>query len=143
MPIGKSKAEWQGNLKQGRGKMSLGSGSFMSSYSFGFRFEEAPGTNPEELVGAAHAECFSMALAHELDQKGYEPHRVNTEARVELEKKDEGFAITTITLNTRAEVSGVDEESFQKIAQEAKKGCPVSKALAGVEIKLRAELKRS
>ncbi|MEJ2629063.1 MAG: OsmC family protein [bacterium] len=140
MPIRKSKAEWQGNLKQGKGSMSLGSGSFTGSYSFGSRFEETQGTNPEELIGAAHAGCFSMAFAHELDQKGYTPKKVSTEARVELEKKNEGFAIITITLITRAEVSGVDEEIFQKIAQEAKKGCPVSKALAGVEIKLQAEL---
>ena len=142
MPTRKSQAEWQGNLKGGKGRMSLGSGSFVGSYSFGSRFEEAQGTNPEELIGAAHAGCFSMAFAHELDQKGYTPQKVSTEARVELEKKVDGFAITTITLDTQAEVAGVDEKTFQHIAEEAKKGCPVSKALAGVEIKLQAELKR-
>jgi osmotically inducible protein OsmC len=140
VPIRKSSAEWQGTLKQGKGRMSLGSGSFIGPYSFGSRFEESKGTNPEELIGAAHAGCFSMALSHELDQQGYQPHKVYTEASVELVKMESGFTISTITLNTRADVSGVDPETFQKIAERAKTGCPVSRALAGVEIKLHAEL---
>lgn len=140
MPIRKSNAEWKGNLKEGTGRMSLGSGSFVGSYSFGSRFQDSQGTNPEELIGAAHAGCFSMALSNELDKKGYTPKSVNTEARVELEKTEAGFTITTITLDTRVEVAGVDDETFQKTTEEAKSGCPVSRALAGVEIKLQAEL---
>jgi osmotically inducible protein OsmC len=140
MPIRKSSAEWQGNLKQGKGRMSLGSGAFVGSYSFGSRFEESQGTNPEELIGAAHAGCFSMALSHELDQQGYKPYKIYTEASVELVKTESGFTISTITLNTSADVSGVNPETFQKIAEQAKTGCPVSRALTGVEIKLHAEL---
>ncbi len=143
MPIRKSSAEWQGNLRQGKGKLSLGSGSFVGSYSFGSRFEESKGTNPEELLGAAHAGCFSMALVNELDKKGYKSHTVHTEAKVELAKTETGFTITTITLDTQAEVSGVDAETFQKIADQAKSGCPVSRALTGVEIKMQAQLKNN
>ncbi len=140
MPIRKSSAEWKGNLKDGKGRMSLGSGSFVGAYSFGSRFQESQGTNPEELIGAAHAGCFSMALANDLDKNGYAPKTIRTEAEVELEKTEEGFTITTITLNTQAAVEGVKVENFKKIAKGAKDGCPVSRALGGVEIKLRAEL---
>jgi len=140
MPIRKSNAEWQGNLREGKGRMSLGSGSFVGAYSFGSRFQDSQGTNPEELIGAAHAGCFSMALSNELDKKGYTPKSVNTEASVELEKTEAGFTITTITLDTRAGVQGLENVTFQKIAEEAKTGCPVSRALAGVKIKLQAKL---
>jgi len=140
MPIRKSSAEWQGNLKEGKGKMSLGSGSFVGAYSFESRFQESQGTNPEELIGAAHAGCFSMALAHSLDQKGYIPKRIYTEATVKLDKTEEGFIITTITLNTQGEIEAVDLDMFKKIAEEAKNSCPVSRVLAGAEIRLEAEL---
>jgi len=140
MPIRKSSAEWQGNLNQGRGKMVVGNGSFEGAYSFGSRFENSDGTNPEELIAAAHAGCFSMALSHELDQEGYEPHRVSTEAVLELDKTDSGFTISTITLNCRAKISGINRDAFADIARLAKDNCPVSRALAGVTIKMNAEL---
>jgi len=140
MPIRKSSAEWRGNLKQGKGEMRVGNSAFVGSYSFGSRFEESEGTNPEELIGAAHAGCFSMALSHELDQQGYKPGKIHTEASVELVKTESGFKIATITLNTRADVTGVDPDTFQKIAEQSKTGCPVSRALTGVEIRLHAEL---
>ncbi|MBN2105151.1 OsmC family protein [bacterium] len=140
MPVRKSSAEWQGNLKEGKGQMKLGSGYFEGAYSFGSRFEKVQGTNPEELIGAAHAGCFSMALAHELDQQGYKPLSIKTEAEVQLDKTEEGFSISTITLNTRAEVPDVNSDTFNKIAEQAKSACPVSRALAGVEIRLKTDL---
>ena len=109
-------------------------------YSFGSRFEEAPGTNPEELIGAAHAGCFSMALAHELAQKGYSPRQIRTYADVTLVKENGGFTIRTVELSTEAEVPGIDEETFLTFATGSKENCPVSKALAGTEIKLKAKL---
>ena len=137
----KASAVWQGGLKDGKGTISTDSGVLSNTqYSFSTRFESGIGTNPEELIAAAHAGCFSMALSNALDKKGYTSKSVNTEARVELEKTEAGFTITTITLDTRAEVEDVDDKIFQKIAEEAKTGCPVSRALAGVEIKLQAEL---
>ncbi len=140
MLIRKSTAQWEGNLKNGKGQMSLGSGSFEGAYTFGTRFENVKGLNPEELIGAALAGCFSMSLAHELDKKGKTPQSVDTEARAELEKTDEGFSITAITLETEAKVADLDGDTFQKIAKEAKNNCPVSRALAGVKIKLNARL---
>lgn len=139
MPQRKGSAEWKGGLKDGRGSVSPGSGAFEGSYSFGSRFEEGKGTNPEELIGAAHAACFSMALAAALGKAGYEPKRVNTTAKVDLEMGD-GPKISTITLDTEAEVPGIDAAEFQKQAEGAKENCPVSKALAGVDIKLNARL---
>jgi osmotically inducible protein OsmC len=138
--IRKSTAEWQGNLNRGKGRMKSGSGSVDVAYSAGMRFDNIPGTNPEELIGAAHAGCFSMAFANELDKKGYKVISIETEARVELQKTDKGFTITTITLNTRAEIPEIDEQTFQAIAEQAKSGCPVSRALAGVKILLEALL---
>jgi osmotically inducible protein OsmC len=139
MPQRKGSAEWTGGLKDGRGSVSLGSGAFEGSYSFGSRFEEAGGTNPEELIGAAHAACFSMALAAALGKAGFEPRRVSTTARVDLEMKD-GPGISTITLDTEADVPGIDAEEFRKQAEGAKANCPVSRALAGVDIRLEARL---
>ena len=139
MPQRKGSAEWTGGLKDGRGSVSLGSGAFEGSYSFGSRFEEGGGTNPEELIGAAHAACFSMALAAALGKAGFEPRRVSTTARVDLEMKD-GPRIATITLDTEADVPGIDAEEFRKQAEGAKENCPVSKALAGVDIRLEARL---
>lgn len=135
----KGSAEWKGGLKDGRGSVSSGSGAIQGSYSFGSRFEQGTGTNPEELIGAAHAACFSMALAAALGKAGYEPKRVNTTAKVDLETSD-GPKISTITLDTEAEVPGIDAAEFQKQAEGAKENCPVSKALAGVDIQLNARL---
>lgn len=139
MPQRKGSAKWEGGLKDGRGSVSSGSGALEGSYSFGSRFEQGTGTNPEELIGAAHAACFSMALAAALGKAGYEPKRVNTTAKVDLETSD-GPKISTITLDTEAEVPGIDAAEFQKQAEGAKENCPVSKALAGVDIKLNARL---
>jgi osmotically inducible protein OsmC len=140
MPKRKAEAVWSGDLKSGRGTMAMGSGAWSGSYSFGSRFEEAGGTNPEELIGAAHAGCFSMALAGALGRAGFEPKRIETEAHVHLRMGDDGARIAKIELITEAEVPGIDEAAFQEQAEGAKKGCPVSKALTGVEIVLDARL---
>ena len=140
MAVRTAKAEWNGNLQTGRGTMSLGSGAFEGQYSFASRFEEGVGTNPEELIGAAHAGCFSMAFAATLGSNGFEPQRVRTTAKVHLVKNDAGFAISTIDLDTEATVPGIEQDKFQELAQTAKQNCPVSKALAGVTIKLTAKL---
>jgi osmotically inducible protein OsmC len=140
MPIRTSEAIWEGNLIKGKGKMKFGSGVFEGSYSFGSRFENAPGTNPEELIGAAHAGCFSMALSMILDQAGYKVEQIHTIARVHIDKVGEGFKITTIELETEGKVPGIDERTFREKAETAKKGCPVSMALTGVDIRLQARL---
>jgi lipoyl-dependent peroxiredoxin len=133
-------AKWEGALKDGHGTMSIGSGAFEGQYSFSSRFEEGTGTNPEELIGAAHAGCFSMSLANILAEAGHPPRRIETGARVHLEQADGGSAITRIELSTEGEVGGIDADEFQRHAESAKSGCPVSKALAGVEISLEAYL---
>ena len=138
-------AVWQGDLKGGKGTLDAQSGAFSKQpYSFRSRFEDesgAAGTNPEELIAAAHAGCFSMALSGELGRAGYSVESVETTATVHLDKLDEGFGITRIVLDTRARVPGVDEDEFQRIGENAKNGCPVSRALAAVgSIELRAEL---
>ena len=140
MPVRKANAVWEGSLKEGHGTVALGSGAFEGPYSFGSRFEEAGGTNPEELIGAAHAGCFSMALSAGLGRSGFTPTRVATSARVHLEKVGDGFKITRIELDNESEVPGIDESAFQEHANKAKEGCPVSQALAGVEISLNARL---
>ncbi len=140
MAIRSAKAEWRGNLTEGEGTMALGGGAYSGPYSFQSRFEEAPGTNPEELIAAAHAGCFSMALSGQLTKGGFSPKRIATTAKVQLLKQETGFAITEIQLETEAEVPGIDDAKFQELAGNAKKGCPVSKALAAVEIKLSARL---
>jgi len=140
MPARTAEAEWKGNLREGKGTMRLGSGAFEGPYSFVSRFESGGGTNPEELIAAAHAGCFSMALSAELGRGGFTPSRVHTAATVHLEKVADGFGITRIELNTEAQVPGIDAATFAKIAEEAKKGCPVSKVLAGAQISLTAKL---
>lgn len=140
MPVRRAQAQWLGTLKAGKGSFKAGSGAFEGSYSFGTRFGEEPGTNPEELIGAAHAGCFSMALSNLLAQQGHPPDRIDTTARVHLDRQDQGFAITRIELETRARVPGIDAAAFREQAEAAKKGCPVSKALAGVDITLDAKL---
>ena len=141
MAVRSAEAEWKGNLREGAGKMKLGSGAYEGAYSFASRFEEGKGTNPEELIAAAHAGCFSMALSAGLGKAGFTPTRVHTTARVHLEKVGEGFGITRIELTTEAQVPGIDDKAFQEQAEGAKKGCPVSKALAGAQISLTATLK--
>jgi osmotically inducible protein OsmC len=140
MPVRTSQAEWQGNLKDGKGSVELGSGAFKGSYSFPSRFEDGTGTNPEELIAAAHAGCYSMALSAGLSKAGFTPTRVHTVAKVHLEKVGEGFEITTIELETEAEIPGIENAVFLEQAEAAKKGCPISKALAGPTIKLNAKL---
>ncbi len=134
----KSDAEWLGGLMDGSGTVKLGSGAYNGPYSFKSRFESGTGTNPEELIAAAHAGCFSMALSAALECTGHSPKRIHTTAAVKLEKDGDGFTITEIDLVTEGEVPGIDEATFVKIAEEAKKGCPVSKALAGPKINLKA-----
>ncbi len=137
MPVRSSTAIWEGNLKNGRGRMKLGSGAFEGGYSFASRFEQGAGTNPEELIAAAHAGCFSMALSMILETKGYIAERITTEARVHIDKMGSGFKITTVELVTEAKVPGIDEKVLRDAAEEAKKGCPVSMALSGgVDIRL-------
>ncbi len=133
-------AVWEGTLKEGKGRMKLGSGAFEGQYSFASRFEEGTGTNPEELIGAAHAGCFSMALAAGLTRGGFTPTRISTTASVGLEKVGEAFKITTIELTTEAEIPNIEEAAFLEQAETAKKNCPVSQALAGTNIKLNARL---
>lgn len=138
-----AEAEWRGSLQEGAGTMKLGSGAFEGRYSFGSRFGSEKGTNPEELIGAAHAGCFSMALALGLGQAGFTLRRIHTTAKVHIDRVAEGFRITRIELDTEAEVPGLDEATFREQAQAAKQGCPVSRALAGTEITLNARLAAS
>jgi lipoyl-dependent peroxiredoxin len=141
MPKRNANARWEGSLTEGSGTMRLRTGAYEGPYSFQSRFEEGDGTNPEELIAAAHAGCFSMALSGELARHGHEVESVETEATVHLEKGDGGFAIKRIELRTRASVPGIDDDHFQQHAQAAKEGCPVSQALAAVEaIDLDAQL---
>jgi osmotically inducible protein OsmC len=134
-------AVWEGNLKEGKGTMKLGSGAYQGPYSFSSRFESGTGTNPEELIGAAEAGCFAMALSNNLSKAGHPPKRINTTAKVNLQQVEGGFKITSIELETDAEVPGVDQAKFNELAEQTKKTCPVSVALAGTEIKLNARLK--
>ncbi len=136
----KSSAVWEGTLKEGRGTVKLGSGAFEGQYSFGSRFENGTGTNPEELIGAAEAGCFSMALSVNLEKAGHPPKRISTTAKVNLDRGESGFKITSIELNIEAEVPGMEEAKFQEQAELTKKTCPVSVALAATEIKLSAKL---
>jgi osmotically inducible protein OsmC len=140
MPERTATARWEGGLQEGKGTMRLGSGAFEGQYSFSSRFEEGTGTNPEELIGAAHAGCFSMALSAGLERAGHPPSSVDTTARVHLERGDAGFRIERIDLTTTVDVPGIDDAEFQEQAQTAKKNCPVSQALTGVDIQLTARL---
>jgi osmotically inducible protein OsmC len=140
MPVRTADAEWEGTLKDGKGKMRFGSGAFEGQYSFSSRFEEGEGTNPEELIAAAHSGCFSMKFAGNLGNAGFPPNRVATTAQVHLDKGDAGFSITRIELKTQAEVPGIDEATFQEQAEAAKRDCPVSRLLTGAEITVEATL---
>ena len=140
MPVRTSEAEWRGNLKEGNGTMKFGGGAFEGAYSFASRFEEGKGTNPEELIAAAHSGCFSMQLSGLLGAAGYKPDSVHTTAKVHIDKVGDGFGITKIELDTQAKIPDIDDASFRKIAEDAKKTCPVSKALAAVPITLTAKL---
>ena len=141
MPVRNAEAEWNGSIMDGNGSVRLGSGAFEGAYSFKSRMEEGTGTNPEELIGAAHAGCFSMAFSAALGKAGFEPKSIHTKAAVRFDKVEGGFSITRIDLTTEAEIPEIDEEKFQEIARAAKENCPVSKALAGTEINLQANLK--
>ena len=140
MPTRNASAVWNGDLVKGAGNVKLGSGAFEGQYNFSSRFESGTGTNPEELLGAAHAACFSMALSAGLGGAGFTPQRVSTTAKVTVEKVGEGFKITKIQLTTEASVPNIDDATFQEHARKAKEGCPVSQALGGVEITLNARL---
>ncbi|MDA8138183.1 MAG: OsmC family protein [Desulfobacteraceae bacterium] len=142
MPTRTAQARWEGKFKNGSGTMKFGNGAYEGRYSAGSRFENAEGTNPEELIAAAHAGCFSMALAVTLEHAGYSPTDIQTRADVQIQKVGEGFSITNILLSTMAQVPGVSADEFQKLAEITKKNCPVSKVLAGASIQLKAELKR-
>jgi osmotically inducible protein OsmC len=140
MPVRKAEAEWKGTLREGSGTVKAESGTISGNYSFGSRFENAKGTNPEELIAAAHAGCFSMALAAGLTRAGFPPKRVHTTASVHIDKVGEGFEITKIELDSEAEVPKIDEAAFHAQATAAKETCPVSKALKATLITLRARL---
>lgn len=141
MAIRQSSAVWEGSLKDGRGVITLGADGLEAPYSFASRFEnEGTGTNPEELIGGAHAGCFSMALAAEMGKAGHSPVRIETTCRVHLTKGGAGYAIPKIELETAVEAPGIDEDAFQRLANSAKENCPVSKVLSAAEITLKANL---
>jgi osmotically inducible protein OsmC len=133
MPVRTADAEWTGTLQEGTGRMRFGGGAFEGQYSFGSRFEEGEGTNPEELIAAAHAGCYSMAFSGNLTKAGFPPEHISTTAVIHLEKGEPGFSIVRIELSTEARVEGIDEARFQEIAEQTKDGCPVSRALAAVK----------
>ncbi len=134
-------ARWEGTLVKGSGKYKLSTSGYEGSLNFSSRFEDdKSASSPEELIGAAHASCFSMALSHALDQASFKPVNIDTHAEVTLAKADGGFAIKEILLKTKAKVDGIEKEKFMEIASDAKENCPVSKALSGIAIKLEAEL---
>lgn len=135
----KAEARWEGDLKAGKGSLKLGSGAFEGQYSFGTRFEDASGSNPEELLGAAEAGCFTMALSLGLTKAGHPPASLETTAVVHLDKVGEGFSITGIDLTTRGKVPGMSADEFTRLAEEARKNCIVSRALS-VPIQLQASL---
>lgn len=140
MPVRSASAEWKGNLKEGSGTLSSPTGAVKGAYSFGSRFQEGEGTNPEELIAAAHAGCFSMALSNVLAEAGHTPESVRTEARVHLDPSEQGFSITRVVLRTKGRVPGIDADEFRRHAEKAKAGCPVSRALQAIEIQVEAEL---
>ena len=141
MPARTADARWEGTLQDGAGTMRLGGGAYEGPYSFASRFEDGKGTNPEELVAAAHAGCFSMALSGALGRAGFTPTAVETSAAVHLEKQEAGFRIGRIVLTVRATVPGIDDAKFQELAEATKTGCPISAALAAVpQIEVDAQL---
>jgi osmotically inducible protein OsmC len=137
----RSRAAWQGGVEDGGGTISLGSGAFEGAYSLRARTaDESPDTNPEELIAAAHAGCFTMSLSNELTEVGHPPAQLDTTATVYLESRDEGFVIPRIDLEVSGDVPGIDQAEFERLAGEAERGCPVSKVLAAAEINLEARL---
>ncbi|MDH5606094.1 MAG: OsmC family protein [Anaerolineae bacterium] len=141
MPARSAKAIWNGKISDGSGTMHMASGAYEGPYSVPSRFEDGDGTNPEELIAAAHAGCFSMAFSGELTRNGTPPTKIETNATVHINKLEEGWRITKIELNTEAVVPGINDADFQAKAKTAKENCPVSKALGGVnEIVLTAKL---
>jgi lipoyl-dependent peroxiredoxin len=140
MPTRTAHARWDGSVKTGKGEIDFGNGLFRSEYSFGSRFESGAGTNPEELLGAAHAGCFAMALSLILGEAGFTPDYVDATAHVTVRPQDGGFKITKSHIVCEAKVPGIDRTAFVKCAEAAKAGCPVSQALAGTEITLEAKL---
>jgi osmotically inducible protein OsmC len=141
MPIRTASARWEGNLTEGSGTIRTGKGGYQGNYSFKSRFEEGEGTNPEELIAAAHAGCFSMAFSKGLADAGFTPDSVETTAKAHLDKTDAGFSVTRIDLESVGVVPRIDEGTFQKIAEEAKTNCPISRLLSpGAEIGLTATL---
>lgn len=140
MFVRKATAEWKGNLKEGKGEVATESGVLKAAYSFPTRFDNTGGSNPEELIAAAHASCFSMAFSNNLASAGFVPTSVKTEASVRLEKGEGGFGISRIDLHCDAQVPGISQEEFDAQARAAKEGCPISKALASVPIHLVAHL---
>ncbi len=140
MAIRSASAIWKGDLREGRGSVSTESGAVDGPYTFKSRFEDGPETNPEELIGAAHAGCYSMALSNILAEAGHTPDSITTTAEVKLEMLDDGPTITSIALTTRGRVPGLDASAFLEHAEAAKVGCPVSRALGAVDITLDAAL---
>lgn len=140
MAVRNAEATWTGSLREGNGVMKLGSGAFEGAFSYGTRFEEEPGTNPEELLGAAHAGCFSMSLASRLSSNGFPVTQIHTRAKIHFGRVDGKARIIKIELENETEASGVSPEKFQELAAEAKATCPVSVALSSVEITLAARL---
>ncbi len=140
MPVRTANAQWDGTLKEGKGTMKMSSGAYEGPYSFSSRFENGGGTNPEELIAAAHAGCFSMALSADLGRAGFTPNSVETKADVHLEKSDAGFSIAKIVLTTRADVPGIDQAKLDEIAEGTKANCPVSRALSAVPTEVNATL---
>jgi osmotically inducible protein OsmC len=136
-----AEAEWKGDLKGGTGRVKLGSGAYEGAYSFTSRFENGKGANPEELIGAAHAGCFSMALANSLATAGFTPTSIHTNADVHLGKDDKGFLVNLIELKVDAVVPNVDEATFQQHVEKTKVGCIISRALASVPTTVKATLK--
>jgi len=142
MPVRKAEAVWHGSFKEGHGHMLFGEGDFEVEYSAGARFEEDPGGNPEQLLGAAHAGCFSMALASGLSKAGFPPKSIHTTAEVHLDKTEAGWTVTRIHLTTEVEAPGIENPAFLELAEKSKQNCPVSRALGSVEISLEASLAR-
>ena len=140
MPTRNAHARWEGTVKEGKGTVDFGNGTFKGAYSFRSRFEDGPGTNPEELLGAAHAGCFAMALSLVLGMAGFPPEYIDATAHVTVKPQDGGFKITDSHIVCQAKVQGIDRAAFEKHAETAKANCPVSQALAGADITLEATL---
>ncbi|MDQ1374743.1 MAG: lipoyl-dependent peroxiredoxin [Actinomycetota bacterium] len=140
MPVRKAEAVWEGTLQEGKGTMKLASGAYEGAYSFSSRFEDGSGTNPEELLAAAHAGCFSMALSGALGRAGFPPEKIETRAEVSLEKQEAGFRITRVNLVANAHVPGIEQAQFDEVADGAKTNCPVSQLFQGADITLDATL---